>query len=249
MKMRFDLLTLFPEMFESVFTESILKRAQEKNCVEYHLHNIRDFSENKHHKVDDTPYGGGAGMVIMPEPIVKAVESLPIMQKRKVLLLSPRGKQFTQAKAKELSLLDQVVLICGRYEGVDERAIELVADEEISLGDFILSGGEIPAMALVDAVTRLIPGVLGNSASVEEESFSSGLLEHPHYTKPREYRGLSVPDVLLKGDHKNIEAWRRKEALIKTWKNRKDLLSCQSLSEEELELLNSLEQSEKSDKY
>jgi len=243
--MRFDLLTLFPEMFESVFSESILKRAQEKNCVEYHLHNIRDFSENKHHKVDDTPYGGGAGMVMMPDPLVKAVESLPKMEKRKVILLSPRGKQLTQAKANELSSFDQLVLICGRYEGVDERAIKLVVDEEISLGDFILSGGEIPAMALVDAVTRLIPGVLGNIASVEEESFSSGLLEHPHYTKPREYRGLLVPDVLLEGDHKKIEVWRRKESLRKTWKNRKDLLSGQQLSEEEKSLLKALETKKK----
>lgn len=243
--MRFDLLSLFPEMFASVFAESILKRAQEKNCVEYYLHNIRDFSENKHHKVDDTPYGGGAGMVMMPEPLVKAVESLPRMNKNKVVLLSPRGERLSQEKAKELSQLDQLILICGRYEGVDERAIQLVVDEEVSLGDFILSGGEIPAMALVDAVTRLLPGVLGNSASIEEESFSSGMLEHPHFTKPREYRGLQVPEVLLEGDHKKIEAWRKKEALIKTWKKRRDLLLDKELSSEERALLQALEKEEK----
>jgi tRNA (guanine37-N1)-methyltransferase len=219
--MTVDVLTLFPEMFVSPFEESILKRAREKGLLSLNIHNIRNYTSDKHQAADDYPYGGGAGMVMKAEPLVNAVEALQSGHYR--VLMTPRGTPLTQSVVRRLSRQKKLMLVCGRYEGVDERVSELVIDEEISVGDFVLSGGELPAMMLVDAVTRLIPGVLGNEASVSEESFSGDLLEYPQYTRPAEFRGMKVPDVLLSGNHKEIEAWRKERALDKTRKIRPDL--------------------------
>jgi len=239
--MRIDIITIFPRMFEGVFRESIIKRAQEKKKVEIHIHNLRDYSLDKHKKVDDRPYGGGSGMVMRPEPIFRAVEdikskikNLPtkesgsrhfVGKKSKVILLSPQGKKLNQELVKELAKLKNLILICGHYEGVDERVRRYLVDEEISIGDYILTGGEIPAMVLVDCVVRLIPGVLGNKKSLQFESFQGNLLEYPQYTRPANFRGMKVPGVLLSGDHKKIEAFRKKEALRITLEKRPDLLS------------------------
>ncbi|MBN2726804.1 tRNA (guanosine(37)-N1)-methyltransferase TrmD [Candidatus Mcinerneyibacteriota bacterium] len=217
-----DILTLFPEMFTSPFEESILKRAREKGYLSLDVHNIRDYAQDRHQVTDDYPYGGGAGMVMKAEPLVSAIESLNKGHHR--ILLTPRGKPLTQETVRRLSGLKKLMLVCGRYEGVDERVTELAIDEEISLGDFVLSGGELAAMALVDAVVRLIPGVLGNEDSAAEESFSEGLLEYPQYTRPAEFRGRAVPEVLLSGDHARIAAWRKEEALKKTLRVRPDLV-------------------------
>ncbi|HOO58998.1 MAG TPA: tRNA (guanosine(37)-N1)-methyltransferase TrmD, partial [Candidatus Mcinerneyibacteriales bacterium] len=217
-----DILTLFPEMFTSPFEESILKRAREKGYLSLDVHNIRDYAQDRHQVTDDYPYGGGAGMVMKAEPLVSAIESLNKGHHR--ILLTPRGKPLTQETVRRLSGLEKLMLVCGRYEGVDERVTELAIDEEISLGDFVLSGGELAAMALVDAVVRLIPGVLGNEDSAAEESFSEGLLEYPQYTRPAEFRGRAVPEVLLSGDHARIAAWRKEEALKKTLRVRPDLV-------------------------
>ncbi|WP_025209343.1 tRNA (guanosine(37)-N1)-methyltransferase TrmD [Hippea sp. KM1] len=216
--MEFFILSIFPNMFESVFNETIIKRAQEKGLVKIELVNIRDFATDKHRTTDDYPYGGGAGMVMKPEPIYRAVDY--IKEKRPdvhVVLLSPGGYIFDQKKAKEMSKRASVAIICGRYEGFDER-VRYLADEEISIGRFVLSGGEIAAMAIVDATVRLIPGVLGNEESLKEESFENGLIEYPQYTRPRVFRGMAVPDVLLSGNHKKIKEWREKKAKEKTIK-------------------------------
>ncbi len=209
-------MSIFPNMFESVFSETIIKRAQEKGFVKIKLMNIRDFTHDKHRTTDDYPFGGGAGMVMKPEPIYEAMDYVksksPNVYK---ILLTPAGRIFDQQKAKELSKKDSVAIICGRYEGFDER-VRYLADEEISIGKFVLSGGEIAAMAIVDAITRLIPGVLGNEESLKEESFENGLIEYPQYTRPREYRNMKVPEVLLSGNHKKIKEWREKEAKKRT---------------------------------
>ncbi len=214
--MEFYILSIFPNMFESVFSETIIKRAQEKGFVKIKLMNIRDFTHDKHRTTDDYPFGGGAGMVMKPEPIYEAMDYVksksPNVYK---ILLTPAGRIFDQQKAKELSKKDSVAIICGRYEGFDER-VRYLADEEISIGKFVLSGGEIAAMAIVDAITRLIPGVLGNEESLKEESFENGLIEYPQYTRPREYRNMKVPEVLLSGNHKKIKEWREKEAKKRT---------------------------------
>lgn len=215
--MRFDILTIFPKIFDSYFGESIMKRAREAGAVEIAAHDLRSYSTNKHRNVDDTPYGGGAGMVMQVEPIYSCVKALKQKEgegeksekKVKVILFSAKGKRFSQEDARRLSKYDQLILICGRYEGVDERVAQYVADEEISLGDFVLTGGEIPAMALVDSITRLLPGVLGNKQSAEIESHSKrGYLEYPQYTKPEEFNGWKVPEILLSGNHAEIEKWR-----------------------------------------
>ena len=210
--MHFDILTVFPTMFDSYLGESILKRAQSAGHISVAVHDIRDFTTDKHHKTDDTPYGGGAGMVMKVEPIWKAVESLKAERpevKRRVILLSAKGKTFRQEDARRLSQYEALVLVCGRYEGVDERVAEHVVDEELSIGDFVLTGGELPAMVVLDAVARLVPGVLGNETSAETESHREpGYLEHPHYTKPETFNGWSVPEALLSGNHAAIEAWR-----------------------------------------
>ena len=220
--MKIDVLTLFPDMFVSPMSESILKIAQENDLLKVDVHNIRDFAEGRHQVTDFAPYGGGAGLVMKPEPIVKAVETFH--DGHHCILMTPRGTPLTQKRVCELAAMPSLMIIFGRYEGVDERVIELVVDVEISVGDFVLSGGEIPAMALIDAVTRHIPGVLGNEDSIEDESFSDTLLEYPHYTRPAEFRGLSVPDILLSGNHEAVDAWRKKKALEKTSKVRPELV-------------------------
>lgn len=238
--MRFDIITIFPRMFDSPLSETIIKRAQEKGIVQFHLHDIRDHAQDKHRSVDDTPYGGGAGMVMMPGPLVEAVESVPRMQNSLRILLTPQGQPFTHKLTRRLTGFDQLILICGRYEGIDERAREAVGDIEISLGDFVLSGGEIPAMAVIDAVTRLVPGVLGNEMSIADESFESGLLEYPQYTRPDVYLGHKVPDVLKSGNHSLIQRWRRTQALARTKERRPDLFERIELSEEDREELANL---------
>lgn len=223
--MRIDILTIFPEMFTPVLSTSILKRGVAAGKVEFVVHNIRDYATDAHKTVDDTPYGGGAGMVMRADVLARAMEAVPkVGQKRLNVLMSAQGERFSQSVAAELALLDQLVLVCGRYEGVDERFIELFIDREISVGDYVLTGGEIPAMAVADAVVRLLPGVLGNSESLTAESFSDGLLEYPHYTRPPEFKGLKVPDVLLSGHHKEIDKWRKEESLKRTKERRPDLI-------------------------
>ena len=219
--MKINILTLFPNMFDGFLSESIIKRAIETNKVDIKINNLRDYSKDKHNKVDDTPYGGGAGMVLMCEPVFDAVEDLK-KKNTKVIMMTPQGKTFNQKKAEELSKENDLLIICGHYEGFDER-ISSIVDEEISIGDYILTGGEIPAMALTDSVTRLIPGVI-EEESIEVESFNNNLLDYPTYTKPREYKGMKVPDVLLSGDHKKIDEWRKEAQIKKTKEKRPDLL-------------------------
>lgn len=222
--MRFSILTLFPEMFSSL-QESILRRAQDTGLIEIKLINFRDYAVSKHKNVDDVPYGGGAGMVLKPEPLFAAVRDLPeSVGKRRIILVSPQGKVFNQKLAVELSQYNDLVFICGHYEGFDERIREL-ADEEISIGDYVLTGGELAASVIIDAVARLIPGVLGHSTSLQEESHSTGVLEYPHYTRPVDFEGRPVPEILLSGHHANIERWRRKEALLRTFLRRPDLIT------------------------
>lgn len=236
--MRFDILTIFPEIFTSPFEHSILKRAREAGLIDISLVNIRDFAVDKYRMTDDYPYGGGSGMVMKPEPIVRALMHVERETgKGRAVLLSPSGKRFDQGIAKRLSSEKHLVLICGRYEGVDERVRERFVDEEISIGDYILTGGEFPAMIVVDAVSRLIPGVLGCAESPEDESFSADILEYPQYTRPPEFEGMKVPEVLLSGNHAEIARWRRKEALKKTRLVRPDLLEKASLSDEDRKLI------------
>jgi len=227
--MRIDIITIFPDMFAPVLNESIIKRAREKGKVKINVHNLRDYTLDKHHKVDDRPFGGGSGMVLGPEPIFRAVEALTNDKRlttndRKVILLTPQGKKLTQAIAKKIAKVKYLILICGHYEGVDERVRQHLVDEEISIGDYVLTGGELPAMVLVDALIRLLPGVLGDKNSLNFESFEGNLLEYPQYTRPAIFRNLKVPDVLLSGDHAKIAAWRKKEALKITRRKRPDLL-------------------------
>lgn len=223
--MKFDIITIFPKMFESPLGETIIKRAQEKGLVEFCLHDIRDNTKDKHRSVDDSPYGGGAGMVMMPGPLVDAVEAVPRLGKSLRILMTPQGEPLTQKIVRDLAGYHQLIVTCGRYEGIDERARNLIAEREISIGDYVVSGGEIPAMVLIDAVVRLIPGVLGNEESSKFESFESGLLEHPQYTRPEVFRGEKVPDVLLSGHHAEIEKWRYEQALERTKTRRPDLSS------------------------
>ncbi len=227
-------------MFAGPFSSSIIKRARERGLIEINLVNIRDYSPNKHHTVDDTPYGGGAGMVMGPEAIFKAVEHVrnqPGRESCRVALMCPQGRSINQALAWDLAGEKELIIICGHYEGVDERVREMLITDEISIGDYILTGGELPAMVVVDAVARLIPGVLGEAASVEEESFNAGLLEYPHYTRPKEYRGLAVPDVLLSGHHEEIRKWRRRQSLLRTLLRRPELLSQIELTREDKDIL------------
>lgn len=220
--MKFNVLTLFPEMFEPI-KESIIKRAQENNLIEINLINIRDFSKNKHKKVDDYPYGGGAGMLIRPDVVYDAYQSIENKENAKVIYLSPQGKVLTQNKVKELSKEENLVLLCGHYEGIDERVLEEIVDEEISIGDYVLTGGEIPAMVLIDTVSRYVEGVI-NTDSVDEESFSKGLLEYPQYTRPEVFLNKKVPEVLLSGHHSNIEKWRKEQSIKNTKNKRPELL-------------------------
>ena len=220
--MKFDVLTLFPEMFHSL-NESIIGRAKEKGLIEINLINIRDFSKDKHKKVDDTPYGGGAGMVIKPDVVYDAYASVK-EEKAKVIYLTPQGKILNQQKVKELSKENHLILLCGHYEGIDQRALDETVDEEISIGDYVLTGGELPAMVLIDSVSRYVKGVL-NEDSTQEESFSNNLLEYPQYTRPEEFRGKKVPEVLISGHHENIKKWREEKSLEVTKKKRPDLLN------------------------
>ncbi|MCL5779793.1 MAG: tRNA (guanosine(37)-N1)-methyltransferase TrmD [Firmicutes bacterium] len=238
--MKIDILTLFPEMFESPFSHSILKRAREKNLLQINTLNIRDFSRNKHHTVDDTPYGGGAGMVMGPEPLFECfdhLESIHGSKPGRVIMMCPQGEPFSQGYAKELSREEHLVIVCGHYEGIDERVREALVTDEISIGDYVLTGGELPAMVVVDAVARMIPGVLGEAASAEEDSFYHGVLEHPHYTKPRVYRGYEVPEILLSGHHENIRKWRRRQSLLRTLERRPELLQDVELGKEDKKVL------------
>ncbi len=244
--MHFDILTLFPGMFAGVFEESIIKRARRAGLLTIALHNIRDYAEGKHRVTDDTPYGGGGGMIMKPEPIFAAVEAVlgEDLGRVPIILLTPQGRLLTQQVARELARQRRLLLICGRYEGVDERVHRYLATDAISIGDYVLSGGEIPAMVLVDAVTRLLPGVLGDPAATFEDSHAEGLLEYPHYTRPAEFRGYAVPPVLLSGNHAEIARWRRQEALRRTWQRRPDLLARARLSEEDRAFLQQLQSGE-----
>lgn len=240
--MRFDVLTVFPEMFVGPLTESILKRAQDKGLIEVAVHNLRDYAAGRHRSTDDSPFGGGAGMVMLAEPIARALEAVRALrpERPRVIALTPAGRRFDQAKARQLSGEEWLVLLCGHYEGIDERALALV-DEELSIGDYVLTGGELPAMVVIDAVARLLPGVLGDAESPVEESFDDGLLEYPHYTRPAVWRGQAVPDVLLSGNHAAVKRWRRKEALRRTRERRPDLLQGREFSREDRKLLEEIE--------
>ena len=221
--MIFDVLTLFPDMVENYFNFSILKRAVDAGIISVNTVNPRDYTQNKHKKVDDTPYGGGAGMVLMPQPYVDAYESVERLENSTTIMLSPQGEPLKDSIVNDLAKYDQIVMLCGHYEGFDERIREIIKPREISLGDFVLTGGELPALCLIDAISRKIDGTLGKIESADEDSFSNGLLEYPHYTKPREYRGLKVPDVLLNGNHKEINEFRLQKSLERTKTKRHDL--------------------------
>ncbi len=238
--MRIDILTLFPQMFDGLLNCSIIARARERGLVDFRLHDIRDYTHDKHHVVDDYPYGGGAGMVLKPEPIFEAVEAVKLelgLSSVPTILLTPQGRLFNQEIARELAGYQHLILICGHYEGVDERVAEHLASDEISIGDYLLSGGEVAVMAVVDCVIRLLPGVLGSDASLAEESHIGGLLEYPQYTRPPVYRGLAAPSVLLSGDHGDIARWRRQQSLLRTAKRRPDLIEKAVLSPEDKRLL------------
>jgi len=243
--MRFDILTLFPGLFSGVFEESIVKRAIESGLVTIALHNIRDYATDKHHITDDVPYAGGGGMVMKAEPIFRAVEAIlgeqlmPAGQDSptQIILLTPAGRLFNQAVARELADRERLLLICGRYEGVDERVREHLVTGEISVGDYVLSGGEIPAMVIVEAVTRLLPGALGDPLATAQDSHSRGLLEHPHYTRPAEFRGWAVPEILLSGHHAEVARWRRQQSLLRTAQRRPDLLITADLTERDRQFL------------
>jgi len=243
--MHFDIFTLFPGMFADVFNDSIIMRAQEAGYISIATHDIREHAEGKHRVTDDTPYGGGGGMVMKPEPIFRSVEAVlgsdgEASGNSAIVLLSPQGRPFTQTVASELAQHERLALICGRYEGVDERVRDSLATDEISIGDYVLSGGEIAAMVVVDAVTRLLPGVLGDPAATAQDSHATGLLEHPHYTRPVEFRGHGVPEVLLSGHHAEIARWRRRESLRRTLLRRPDLLNRANLSREDEAFLHQL---------
>ncbi|MBL8090356.1 MAG: tRNA (guanosine(37)-N1)-methyltransferase TrmD [Anaerolineales bacterium] len=248
--MQFEVFTLLPEAFSSYIDTSILKRAQERGLIKINIHNIRDYTYDKHHVTDDTPYGGGGGMVMKPEPVFEALEKVldinPLQTSGKpdseipIILLTPQGRVFNQNIAKELSQYPRIALICGRYEGIDERIREHLVTDEISVGDYVLTGGELPALLIVDAVSRLLPNVLGDPTGAEDDSHAMGLLEYPHYTRPPEFRGNKVPDVLLSGDHAKIDKWRREQALERTFRKRPDMLEKANLSESDKKFLEKL---------
>ncbi len=237
--MRIDVLTLFPAMFEGPMTESMLWKARDHKLLDLRLHDIRDYTTDKHHKADDIPYGGGGGMIMKAEPVAKAVEDAlngaPVGTP--VILMTPQGRVFSHAIAKELAQHEQIIMVCGRYEGIDDRVRELIVTDEISIGDFVLTGGELPAMVIIDAVIRHIPGVLGAEGAADADSHADGILEGPHYTRPPEWRGLTVPQVLQEGDHTKVAKWRREQGLRRTWQQRPDLLLKANLTEDERYLL------------
>lgn len=243
--MRFDIITIFPEIFGSVFSGGIINKALEKGLIEVHVHDLRSFTLDKHKQVDDRPYGGGQGMVLKPEPIFTAVEKIRQNEETPVYLLSAQGRKLDFRFAEELAQKKQIILICGRYEGVDERVIQHLVSGEICIGDYILTGGEPAAFVVVDAVSRFIPRVVGKEGSVKDDSFFDGLLEHPQYTRPRDFRGMKVPEVLFSGDHKKIESWRRRRSLEKTWRMRPDLLRDRALSGDEKKILSEIKTEKK----
>ena len=243
--MRFDIITIFPEMFAGVFSGGVVKKALDREVVRVVVHDLRDFTSDRHRQVDDRPYGGLEGMVLKPEPIFRAVEAVRGDGRSKVYLLSPQGRRLDAEMARELAAEDQVILVCGRYEGVDERVVEHLADGEISIGDYVLSGGELAAAVVVDAAARFVPGVVGKEGSVRNDSFAGGLLDCPQYTRPREFRGLKVPPVLFSGDHGRIERWRRKKALEKTVRQRPDLVAHRTLAPEDRRLLEEISEERK----
>lgn len=249
--MRFDIFTILPEVFPPYLESSMLLRARQRGLIDVRVHNIREYTHDKHHTTDDTPYGGGGGMVMKPEPVFEAVESVlgigagqasprPVP----VILLTPQGRVFNQRLAEELSHYERIALLSGRYEGVDERIREHLVTDEISVGDYVLTGGELPALLMIDAIARLIPGVLGDPDGAQDDSHAMGLLEYPHYTRPPEFRGWGVPDILLSGDHAKIEKWRREQALLRTWKRRPDLLDKADLSKSDQNYLEGLKKEE-----
>ncbi len=274
--MQFEVFTLLPEIFPTYLDNSIMKRARERGLIDVRVHNIRDYTHDKHHTTDDTPYGGGGGMVMKPEPIFEAIESvlgLPALTTERtentgnlketsvdsvssvvnksdvpIILLTPQGRVFNQGIARELSQHPRIALLCGRYEGIDERIREHLVTDEISIGDYVLTGGELPALILIDAISRLLPDVLGDPTGAEDDSHAMGLLEYPHYTRPPEFRGWKVPDVLLTGAHAKIDKWRREQALLRTLKKRPDMLEKAELTKADLKFLKSLDPEEKSDK-
>lgn len=241
--MKVDVLTLFPEMMDGVFRSSILGKAQEKGIVSLNAINFREYSNSKHGTVDDTPYGGGGGMVLKPEPIFSAVEDLVSRTSTtpRIILMCPQGDTFTQRKAEEFAKEEHLIFICGHYEGYDERIREHLVTDELSIGDYVLTGGELPAMVAIDSIVRLLPGALGNETSAVTDSFSTGLLEYPHYTRPAEFRGWKVPDILLSGHHANIELWRREQALKRTLERRPDLLDKVELTDQDRQILKRLQ--------
>ncbi|MGG0657912.1 tRNA (guanosine(37)-N1)-methyltransferase TrmD [Rummeliibacillus pycnus] len=239
--MNIHVLSLFPDMFSGVFGSSILKKAQEKEAVKFSVTDFRQYSNNKHAQVDDYPYGGGAGMVLKPEPLFNAVEALVADGKKpRIILMCPQGERYTQAKAEELAQEENLVFLCGHYEGYDERIREFLVTDELSIGDFVLTGGELAAMTIIDSVVRLLPGVLGNDDSPVLDSFSTGLLEHPHYTRPADFRSMKVPDVLLSGNHAKIEQWRMEQSIKRTYERRPDLFEHIELTPEQQKYLNKL---------
>ena len=240
--MRFDVFTLFPDVFKPYLESSILQRATQNNLLEVKLHDIRTWTSDRHHTTDDTPFGGGGGMVMKPDPIFNAIEDvLGAPPSCPVILLTPQGRLFNQRIAYELSAQPHLALLCGHYEGVDERVRRHLVTDEISIGDYVLTGGELPALMIIDAVTRLIPGALGDPTGAADDSHASGLLEYPHYTRPAEFRGLKVPDVLLSGNHALIAKWRREQSLLRTWQRRPDLLAKADLSGKDLKFIASLQ--------
>jgi tRNA (guanine37-N1)-methyltransferase len=248
--MQFDVFTLLPEVFPSYLETSILKRARDRALIDVRVHNIRDYTHDKHHVTDDTPYGGGGGMVMKPEPVFEALETVLGLNPPPsppapgsnipIILLTPQGRVFNQAIAKELSAHPHIALLCGRYEGIDERIREHLVTDEISIGDYVLTGGEIPALILIDAISRLLPNVLGDPTGAEDDSHAMGLLEYPHYTRPPEFRGWQAPEVLLSGDHAKIDKWRRQQALERTFRKRPDMLEKAELSKEDLKFIEGL---------
>ena len=241
---KFHVVTIFPEMLKTYLGFGVLKRAIQNSILSVEIHNLRDYSHDKHKSVDDYPFGGGAGMVMKPDPFFEIVGSLwPEKEKRKIIMLSPRGRLFNQDTAMELSCDEKdIIFLCGRYEAIDQRVSDYLVDEEISIGDYILTGGELPALVIIDAVARLVPGVLGDFASAEEESFSWGLLDYPHYTRPEHFRGMSVPNVLLSGNHSGITRWRKKQAIKSTLERRPELLERYPLTDKDKELLEEIKE-------
>ena len=246
--MKFDVVTIFPRMIDAGLAEGVVGRGIERGLIDVAVHDLRDYTTDRHRSVDDLPYGGGPGMVMKPEPLARAVADIRARRGAAdaVILLSPQGRRFDQAEAERLGRLSHVVLLCGRYEGMDERVRDLVASEELSVGDFVVSGGELPALIVIDAVSRLVPGVVGDEGSVEQDSFSRGLLDYPHYTRPAEFGGLQVPQVLLSGHHAEVRRWRKKAALQRTLERRPELLEQAALDEEERELLEDLRRGQRS---